>query len=221
MSLRLKLVALALCVALTGCSRAKAPERGTRLASIARAARLKGQGSAQFSCPTPQAIILGDLGQATTYAAVALVEPVERVVSPNGGDDIRTWFKFRILEMLRDRRQAAMPLANVPAELTPVAPNEFLSWYCGGTITINGVQIVEEGPVVPDFQKGHAYLLWFELNKAGYGGLGWQDEGVFATEGDKVRPISTDGANSQFDRQLLTKVGTTLPDIRRYLAAHP
>jgi len=221
MSNRFQLTALLICLALAGCNRSKIPERGTRLASLAHAAALKGQRTAGFSCPAPQAIILGDLAQATTYATVALVEPVGRVVSPNGGDDIRTWFKFRILEMLRQRRQAGMPLAGVPAELTPLAPNEFVSWYCGGTATINGVQIIEEGPTVPDFQKGHAYLMWFELNTAGYGGLGWRDEGLFVTDGDKLSPVSVDGANSQFDRELLTKVGTTLPDIRRYLAAHP
>ena len=222
MSIRSKLAILATCLVLAGCNRrTAAPERGTRLASVARAARLKGQGTAQFSCPAPQAIILGDLGQATTYAAVALVEPVERVVSPNGGDDIRTWLKFRILEMLRERRQAGMPLANVPAEFTPIAPNEFVTWYCGGTVTINGVQVSEEGPTVPDFQKGHSYLVWLELNRAGYGNFAWRDEGVFTTEGGKVRPISVEGANTQFDRELLQKVGATLPDIRRYLDAHP
>ena len=218
---RFQLTALALCLVLAGCNRSKLPERGTRLATVARTASLKGQSTAQFSCPVPQAIILGDLAQATTYATVALVEPVGRVVSPNGGDDIRTWFKFRIMEMLRERRQAGLPLAGVPAELTPLAPNEFVSWYCGGTATINGVRIVEEGPTLPDFQKGHAYLLWFELNNAGYGAMGWRDEGVFVTDGDKLSPASVDGANSQLDRELIQRVGPSLNSIRKYLAAHP
>src|SRR5215472_16866077 len=101
---RPRLIAVVLCLPLAACNRGHAPERGTRLASIARSARLNGQSTAEFSCPTAQAMSLGDLAQATKYATVALVEPVGQVVSPNGGDDIRTWYKFRILEMLRERR---------------------------------------------------------------------------------------------------------------------
>jgi hypothetical protein len=210
-----------LCLALASCNRANVPERGTRLAFLARTARLNGQSTAEFSCPTAQAMSLGDLAQATKYATVALVEPVGQVISPNGGDDVRTWFKFRILEMLRERRNAGMPLAGVPAELTPLAQNEFVSWYCGGTATINGVQITEHGPVPPDFQRGHAYLMWFELTTTGYGAIGWRSEGVFVTDGDHIRPVSADGANTVFDREMLQKAGTSLTEIRKYLAAHP
>ena len=218
MTFQSKLTAVLLCLSLAGCNRGNIPERGTRLASLARSARLNGQSAVDFSCPTAQAMSLGDLAQATKYAAVALVEPVGQVVSPNGGDDIRTWYKFRILEMLRERRMAGMPLAGVPNELTPVAPNEFVTWYCGGSATINGVQITERGATPPDFQRGHAYLMFFELTRTGYGALGWRDEGVFVADGDKVRPVGADGANSLFDRELLQKVGNTLPVIRGYLA---
>lgn len=217
--MRLRLAVVLSCLALVSCNRGNAPERGTRLASLARSARLKGQSAAQFSCPA-QAMSLGDLAQAAKYATVALVEPVGRVVSPNGGDDIRTWFKFRMLEVLRDRRTAGLPLTGVPAELTPVAPSEFVTWYCGGTATINGVQITELGDTPPDFQPGHAYLMWFELARSGYGAIGWRSEGVFVTDGDRIRPVTSDSANSEFDRELLTKVGTTLSAIRAYLASH-
>jgi hypothetical protein len=218
MSIYSKLAAVALCFALVSCNRANVPERGTRLASLARAARLKGQSTAEFSCPAGQAITLGDLAQATKYASVAIVEPVGHVVSPNGGDDIRTWFKFRIMDMLQERRTAGMPLAGVPSQLTPTAPNEFVTWYCGGTATINGVQITENGAALPNFQPGHAYLVWFELTRAGFGALGWRDEGVFVIDGDTIRPITPDSANTQLDRELLQKVGNTLPAIRSFLA---
>jgi hypothetical protein len=208
-------------VALIGCNRSNVPERGTRLAALARSARLKGQSTADLPCPSAQVMTLGDLAQATKYATVALVEPVAQVVSPNGGDDVRTWFKFRILEMLRERRTAGMPLAGAPAELTPLAPNEFVTWYCGGTATINGVQITEVGATPADFRRGHAYLMWFELTRAGFGAIGWRDEGVFVTDGDRIRPVTAESANSQFDRELLQKVGNTITDIRKYLAAHP
>ena len=221
MSIHWKLAGVVFCVALASCNRANVPERGTRLASLARSARLNGQSTAEFSCPTAQAMTLGDLKQATKYASVALVEPVGQVVSPNGGDDVRTWIKFRMMEVLRDRRMAGMPLAGVPAELTPLAPNEFVTWYCGGTATINGVQVTEKGPAPPDFQRGHAYLMWFELTRAGSGAIGWRDEGVFVTDGDRIRPVTADSANSQFDRELLQQVGTTLSDIRAYLAKQP
>ena len=212
-----------LCIALTliGCNRANVPERGTRLASLARSARLKGQSKAEFSCPPAPAMTLGDLAQATKYASVALVEPVAQAVSPNGGDDVHTWFKFRILEMLRERRVAGMPLAGVPAELTPLAPNEFVTWYCGGTATINGVLVTERGAAPPDFERGHAYLMWFELTRAGYGAIGWRDEGVFVTDGDRIRPVTAESANSQFDRELLQTVGTSLTQVRAYLAKNP
>ena len=221
MSTHSKLAAGLLCLALVGCNRGNVPERGTRLASLARSARLNGQNSVQFSCPTAQSMTLGDLAQATKYATVALVEPVEQVVSPNGGDDIRTWIKFRMMDVLRDRRTAGLPLAAVPNELLPLAPNEFVTWFCGGTATINGVQITESGPALPDFQRGHAYLMWFELTRAGYGAVGWRNEGVFVTDGDKVRPITADSANSQFDREMLQQVGTDVAAVRKYLAAHP
>jgi hypothetical protein len=125
------------------------------------------------------------------------------------------------MEVLRDRRTAGMPLAGVPNDLMPLAPNEFVTWYCGGTATINGVQVTERGAAPPDFHRGHAYLMWFELTRAGYGAIGWRDEGVFVTDGDRIRPVTADSANSQFDRELLQQVGMTLPDVRRYLAAHP
>lgn len=220
MSNRSKLAAVALCFALASCNRGNVPERGTRLASLARSARLKGQSTAEFSCPAAQAMSLGDLAQATKYATVALVEPAGQVVSPNGGDDIRTWFKFRILDMIRDRRTAGMPPAGIPAELTPVAANEFVAWYCGGTATINGVQITEHDGPPPEFQRGHAYLVWFELTRGGYGAMGWRNEGVFVTDGDRIRPITADSANSQFDRELLQQVGNTVSAIRAYVAKH-
>jgi hypothetical protein len=218
---RSTLAALLLCLAITACNHANVPERGTRLASLARSARLKGQSTVEFPCPMGQAPTLGDLAQATKYAAVALVEPVGQVASPNGGDAIHTWFKFRILELLRDRRTAGMPLAGVPAELTPLAPNEFVTWYCGGTATINGVKITETGPAPPDFQRGHAYLMWFELTRAGAGAIGWRDEGVFVTDGERIRPVTAESANSQFDRELLQQVGNTLTAVRAYLAKQP
>lgn len=221
MSKHRKLAGVLLCLALAACNRGNVPERGTRLASLARSARLKGQSTAEFSCPAAQAMTLGDLAQATRYASVALVEPAGQVVSPNGGDDIRTWFKFRMLEVLRDRRTAGMPLAGVPAELTPLAPNEFVTWYCGGTATINGVQITELGDAPPDFRQGHSYLMWFELTRAGYGAIGWRSEGVFVTDGDRIRPVTAESANSQFDRELLQQVGASMAQIRKYLAAHP
>jgi hypothetical protein len=221
MSIHRNLAGVVLCLTLASCNRANVLERGTRLASLARSARLNGQSTAEFSCPAGQAMALGDLAQATKYATVALVEPVAQVVSPNGGDDVRTWFKFRMMEVLRDRRTAGMPLAGVPNELTPLAPNEFVTSYCGGTATINGVQVTETGPAPPDFQRGHAYLMWFELTRAGYGAIGWRNEGVFVTDGDRIRPVTADSANSQFDRELLQQVGNTLTDVRRYLAAHP
>ena len=221
MSTHSKLAAVVLCLAIAGCNRGNVPERGTRLASLARNAQLNGQSTAEFSCPTAQAMSLGDLAQATKYATAALVEPVGTVVSPNGGDDVRTWYKFRMLEVLRERRMAGMPLAGVPNELTPVAASEFVTWYCGGTATINGVQITEHGATPPDFQRGHAYLVFLELTRAGYGAIGWRDEGVFVTDGEKIRPVSADGANSMFDRELLQKAGNTLPSIRAYLAKQP
>jgi hypothetical protein len=220
MSIAAKLGTAVVCLMLVSCNRGNVPERGTRLATLARAARLNGQSTAQFSCPA-QAMSLGDLAQATKYATVALVEPVGRVVSPNGGDDIRTWFKFRMLEVLRDRRTAGLPLTGVPGELTPVGSSEFVTWYCGGTATINGVQITETGDAPPDFQRGHGYLMWFELTRSGYGAVGWRSEGVFVTDGDRIRPVTPESANSQFDRELLQQVGASLTAIRKYLADHP
>jgi hypothetical protein len=82
MSIHRKLAGVVLCLALASCNRANVPERGTRLASLARGARLNGQSTAEFSCPAAQAMTLGDLAQATKYSTVALLEPVAQVVSP-------------------------------------------------------------------------------------------------------------------------------------------
>lgn len=215
--------AIAACLLLTGCGRDRAaqPERGTRLASLARNARLNGRDTTEFPCPAPQPVSLGDLSQAVKYATVAIVEPAGNTVSPAGGDEIRTWLKFRIMALLHDRRGAGLPLTGVPSELGPMAANEFVTWYCGGTVTINGVRITQTGGPPAEFREGHAYLMWFELSRTGSAAIAWRAEGVFTVDGDALRPITADSANTQFDRDLITHVGTSLAGVKQYLAEHP
>jgi hypothetical protein len=212
----------AACLLLAGCTRDRAaqPERGTRLASLARSARLNGRDAAEFPCPQPQPIALGDLSQAVKYATVAVVEPIGATASPAGGDEIRTWTKFRIMDMLHDRRGAGLPLAGIPSELAPLAANQFVAVDCGGTVTINGVRITQVGAPPGEFHQGHAYLVWFELSRTGSALFAWRGEGVFAVDGDTLRPITADSADTPFDRDLITHVGTSLAALRAYLAAH-
>lgn len=77
------------------------------------------------------------------------------------GDNMGTWNKFRIIEMLSQApsQPSYGTWPEVPQELLPVRENEFLMYSYGGTVTIDGVEVTQNEASVPPFQQGQRYIL--------------------------------------------------------------
>ncbi len=166
------------------------------LREIAR--RTKAEGRLKIRVPGPISDYPGeDMGfdEAVQEYTLAVAEPLTNksyVVDSNG---VRTWYKFRIIELLSRRNSVLCytcpPVPDAPREMFPISADEFLIATGGGTVAVDGVDITVDNSALPMFETGKRYLLFISLTPTGVALLGAGPAGVFRVGVDeRLEPVS-------------------------------
>jgi hypothetical protein len=96
-----------------------------------------------------------------SHATAVIAQPVDSYTYAPNDEDIVTWYKFKVIETLKEgatcRRCATH---RPPNELLPIAEDEFLLYRYGGTLNIDGVEVTRGESGFPPFSKNKKHLLF-------------------------------------------------------------
>lgn len=132
-----------------------------------RAQLAKAQGKKELDLPMSAGdyIRVDSIEQAAASRLVVIAKPV-RVISKlvHEEDSIGSWYKFKTVETLSEPSYS-YSLGNAPAELLPLAENEFVVYLPGGFLSVEGVYVQSHSPDAPPLLS-YTYLLFLEFDKA-------------------------------------------------------
>lgn len=168
----------------------------------ARAARAKADGKNRVVLSAPQTEYAGssastDLDKALSYYTAVVARPVkiQSYIAPNG-EDVVTWSRFKVVEVLSEKNQPACPACPVPTppdEFSEVKKDEFVAVKLGGTVTVDGISVTMADPSFPEFQTGKKYLLFISKYPSGVALLGIGPKGIFTVdELGKIKGLNQD-----------------------------
>jgi hypothetical protein len=154
------------------------------------ATKTKNEGKRKVIVPGPIVDYPGidmNFNEAVKNYTVLIAEPIESK-SYFDSDDIITWYKFRILDILSPRNyvycNTCPPIPEAPREMSPINPDEFVLAVSGGTATVDGVDITMTNNSLPSFEIGKEYLLFVSVTPSGVAMLGAGPSGIFAIGND-------------------------------------
>jgi len=195
MSFKLAIVIVcALLIGLVGAKRIHTNgQRGENVSAWAQrnsltevAKRAKDEGKGMVTLPGPDIDYAGvDMGldEALRDYSVVIVEPIESKSYMVDSDNIETWYRFRIREMVSQRDpkscDTCSPPTASPQDMAPARSGEFLLAISGGTVTVDGVQVTMTNGSIPRFENGKEYLLFLSLMPSGVAVLGSGPSAVF------------------------------------------
>lgn len=81
--------------------------------------------------------------------------------------DVKTWYRFKLLETLSTRRVECTTCPEIPeppSEMLPLSPDEFVLAQFGGEVSIDGIKIKSTNSQFPPFEMGHQYLMFLSLD---------------------------------------------------------
>ena len=129
-----------------------------------------------------------EFATATKLYSVVIAEPIETKSYLANGDDIHTWYKFRLLETLSAKPNVpcvTCPLMpEVPSEAEPLGTDEFVVISSGGSLNIEGVDITLRNHDLFSFVNGQKYLLFISFTPSRVARIGGGPSGVFRINGD-------------------------------------
>lgn len=164
------------------------------LESVARQAKSEGRQAVTIPAPHFEYSDAIALDEALSSYNLILAEPVEHTTLRHQSDDIRTWYKFKTLELLATGDHSACakcPSVTPPDTLLPLKPGEFLVATAGGTLSINNVRVTMNDPEYPPFQRSKKYLLFASIRSNGVARIGLGPTGVFnVDETGLIEPIN-------------------------------
>lgn len=146
---------------------------GSRLESIVREAKAKGQKQVAIPPPMVEYVTkVGSLQEALKYYTLVIATPVQKVTLTTDSGEIRTWNKFEIGESLTPKKHA--PCADcvqpdlLPRDLLPLDSGQILVAERGGSVTVDGVLLVMSPEF--NFELNERYLLFLEEDESGFFG---------------------------------------------------
>jgi hypothetical protein len=133
--------------------------RGT-IAWRVRNAKITGEKEVKLSKFKSMQAIVADLDDALSQFKVIEAKPIEKYTEA-GTWSLITWYKFKILDELNKGHSQECgscddlehELAYIPKSLLPLESDEILICYTGGSLTIDGIKIIEPSEI-PDFSIG-------------------------------------------------------------------
>lgn len=137
--------------------------------TVRRQAKIaKAQGKKKLALPISSGdyIRVNSIEQAAASRLVVIAEPI-RVLSKleHGEDSVGSWYKFKSVEILSEPSYS-YSFGNAPAELLPLAENEFVAYFPGGTLEVEGIQVESYSPNEPPLLVSSKYLLFLDFDKA-------------------------------------------------------
>jgi len=193
----LKLTAIACGIFLLGVgmiATRKAPQEYSKDRSIASLARrTKSQGKTRVSAPGKIIDYAGanmGLDEALQNYSVVIAEPSEsKSFITDSSDEIRTAYKFRILETLSQRNavfcNTCPALKDVSDKLQPALYNEFLLELSGGTVIVDGVEVTMVSDGTLKIEDGQRYLMFISFTPGGMASLIGGPSGLFRITSDE------------------------------------
>ncbi|MEN3326079.1 MAG: hypothetical protein V7638_886 [Acidobacteriota bacterium] len=183
----------------------------------------KNEGRQKVTMAAPLVEYLGGAGTITAddaFAASTVV--IAHLVSKQSNalnDDITTWNRFAIDEVLLEAKELPCPTClppEPPPTLLPIKPGEFLIPKTGGTVNIDGVDIEQIDEAFPEYQFDQRYLLLLNLYATGTARTVGGPVGVFKiVENDRIVPVHESEHRIQKDFKL--KFGNSLEHLRKHL----
>jgi len=139
------------------------------------AQQAKNEGKRSITIPSRAMRYSGDstaitLDEALKISTVVLAQLVDKKSYNQSGNNIVTWNKFRIKEVLSEAQEINCPQCpwdSPPQEMLPLKSQEFLLSKSGGRLTVEGVDIEQVESGFPEFQEHRVYLLFLTLRPTG------------------------------------------------------
>ena len=199
------------------------PQPGGRLRQAVLEAKAKSLTHIRIPPPASLPTGVDDIDTVAADYSVFVARPVRAVVSTVDSESIVTWYKLKIEEtVLRQANVSADPLPElkIPAELLPLAANEFVMREAGGAVAIDGITVDEPRPINLGFTPGQRYLLFLYLEAGGtFAALAALGDGVFlVTPGGTLHPLAR--PDRPLVRDVETRFSNRLDFLRPYLRLH-
>lgn len=187
------------------------------------AAEAKREGNTKVVISTNLNSYLGSenssIEQAFVDYSVVVAEPVAKQTYEYDDNNLRTWYKFRIIDALNGLKNPAcadcVTLAP-PAELLPLDSNEFVLPHEGGNLSIDGIEIEQREPGFSQFQKNQKYLLFLSLYPNGVALTSGGPIGVFVVD-QHDGLTSLHAARDTLKDGIEQKFGSSLNRVKAYL----
>lgn len=162
-----------------------------------------------------------DLDQALSRYTVVVAEPIEHkgYWDHHGCKDF--WVKFKLLDTVSKASAPECPTCPMfpepPSELLPLGDDEILVPKSGGTLIVDGVEMVAIEADLPEYKKGQKYLLFLETDATGrVGVLSTGPVGVMKikSDGDSVEAIG--GEKFILQEEIEKRAGDSVSGLRTY-----
>ena len=190
------------------------------LQGLAEQAKAKGKHEVTF--PTGATHLYGiaqNVDEALSHFSLVVAVVVGRESYVDDSQEIRTWYKFKIVETLRrppnEDCSACQVALKAPEAMLPLGDDEFLVLKDGGTVVIDGVKITSFDPNFPDLSLSGRYMLFVSLNPATkVNALGMGPHGIYEIDrSDVVEPILKRERHPLHD-DLKARLGRSVNEVR-------
>ncbi|HEY6230802.1 MAG TPA: hypothetical protein VIW64_06040 [Pyrinomonadaceae bacterium] len=194
-------------------------EKGS-LVEVARRKKAEGQDKATVSeMRVDYAGANIALDEALQRYSVFISELIESKSFVLNSRDIRTWYKFRILETLSRKSYwycpICSPINEVPEEMGEPNSDEFFVDTIGGVLEIEGVELTQPNNSL-HFEKGTRYLVFINLTPSQVGVLAGGPSGVFQLDNNDTLH-SMQKANAQLPAEMQRRFGLKLSEFKSHL----
>lgn len=187
------------------------------------AQQAKNEGMQTVTIPSLQIEYSGDstaitLEEAVKVSTVVIAQLVEKKSYEQNGNNIVTWNKFRIKEVLAEASEKLCPHCpseKPPQEMLPLQSQEFLLSKAGGRLSIDGIEIEQIEAGFPEFQENARYLLFITLHPTGVAATMGGPVGVFRLN-DKGNALPVSESSHLLKKEFKDKLGNS-PDRLRSL----
>lgn len=202
-----------------------AERRGT-IAWHVKKAKSKGATKAKLVPVENNFAVVSGLDVAQAQYTVVVAELVKKKSYVNNDDDLITWNRFRILEVLSQPPAQTCPdclsSLNAPPDIAALATGEILLPISGGTVVVDGVELESEDKHFREhFLPSQKYLMFIALDTSrGIGKLRMGPYGVFTIDsGDRLHPITP--VENPLGRELETGLNKSLSFLKERLRNRP
>jgi len=139
------------------------------LKAVAKQAKQQGKQQVNLPAPIWMRLDLDTFDQYLAASSVVVADLVHKECFAKGRDmdEVVTWYKFRVEEILFRPPSFTGPLPlGVPGGLLPLAPNEILVEVNGGNLKVDDVEILSRGNL-SSLAKGKQYELFVSFDSSG------------------------------------------------------